>query len=94
MTIGAATEAFMGELHNAIATRLKIHVDDLESDPRYVQMAIKFCSDNKITVVPSENNAAGRLSDALEKRKKRIFGDADNITDMSTEMAKRIANGE
>lgn len=94
MTVNAATEMELGALHKAIAKRLKVHVDDLESDPRYVQMAIKFCSDNKITVVPNENNEAGKLSDALKKRQKRVFGDTGNITDMSTEIAKRMANGE
>lgn len=88
MTVGAATEMNLGELHTAIADRLKIHVKDMESDPRYVQMAIKFCSDNKITVVPNKTNSVGKLTAALDNRKKRIF--EDNITDMSTAVAKKM----
>lgn len=88
MTIGAATEVYLGGLHKAIAERLRIHVDNVESDPRYVQMAIKFCADNNITVVPNKTNEVGKLSKSLESRKKRIFN--DNVTDLSTAVAERM----
>jgi len=92
MTVGAATENDLGALHTAIAERLKVHVDDVESDPRYVQMAIKFCADNKITVVPNQTNAVGKLTSALKNREKRIF--ADNVTDLATKVAeKQVAEG-
>lgn len=88
MTIGAASETYLGELHEKIAKRLTIHVEDVESDPRYMQMAIKFCSDNKITVVPNETNAVGTLTAALKNREKRIF--AENVTDLSTAVAEKM----
>lgn len=88
MTIGASTETNLGTLHSAIAERLKVHVNDVESDPRYVQMAIKFCADNKITVVPNKTNEVGKLSEALRNREKRIF--ADNVTDLSSAVAEKM----
>ncbi len=87
MTVGAATEITLGELHSAIAGRLKMHVDDVDSDPRYVQMAIKFCADNKIVVVPNQTNAVGELTTALKNREKRIF--KDNVTDLATAVAEK-----
>ena len=88
MTVQAATEKTLGELHNEIAKRLKIHVEDIKSDPRYVQMAIKFCADNKITVVPNKTNEVGKLTEALKNRQKRIF--ADNVTDLSSAVAEKM----
>jgi len=88
MTVGAATETTLGELHAAIAKRLKVHVEDMDSDPRYVQMAIKLCSDNKIVVVPNKTNEVGKLTSALKNREKRIF--KDNVTDLSGAIAKKM----
>jgi len=90
MSTGAATEVTLGELHAGIARRLKIHVDDLESDPRYIQMAIKFVSDNKITCVMDERNELGALDKSLQKREKRKFG--SNVTDIATKMAQEAIN--
>jgi hypothetical protein len=79
----------LGELHKAIAKRLKLHVNDVESDPRYVQMAIKFLNDNKIYCVPSESNELGELDKALEKRKQRFGG---NIVDIAERTAKAMGD--
>jgi len=90
MSTGAATEVTLGELHAAIAKRLKTHVEDIESDPRYLQMAIKFVSDNKITCVIDERNDVGELDKSLQKRKQRKFG--SNVTDIATKMAQEAVN--
>jgi hypothetical protein len=90
MSTGAATEVTLGELHAAIARRLKKHVDDVECDPRYMQMAIKFVSDNKITCVVDDRNELGALDKSLERREKRKFG--KGITDIATKMAKEAIN--
>lgn len=81
----AAKDTILGDLHTKIAKRLKIHVDDLESDPRYIQMAIKFLSDNKIYCVPSETNEIGELDKALEKRKQRFGGNVVDIAERTAE---------
>ena len=80
----ATKESILGEMHKAIAKRLKIHIDDLESDPRYVQMAIKFLADNKIFCVPNETNEIGELDKSLQKRKNRFGG---NVVDMAERTA-------
>ena len=95
MSTGAATEVTLGELHAAIARRLKIHMDDVECDPRYIQMAIKFVSDNHITCVVDERNELGALDKSLKRREQRKFGTVgkENITDIATKMAKEAING-
>ena len=94
MSTGAATEITLGELHAAIAKRLRAHVDDVECDPRYLQMAIKFVSDNHITCVVDERNELGALDKSLERRQKRKFGTtgSENITDIATKMAQEAIN--
>jgi len=95
VSTGAATEITLGELHAAIAKRLRAHVDDVECDPRYLQMAIKFVSDNHITCVVDERNELGALDKSLERRKQRKFGSekgTENITDIATKMAKEAIN--
>jgi len=94
MSTGAATEVTLGELHAAIARRLREHVEDIESDPRYLQMAIKFVSDNKITCVIAERNDIGELDKSLARRKQRKFGttSGENITDIATHMAQEAMN--
>lgn len=89
MSTGAATEITLGELHVAIAKRLKTHIEDIECDPRYVQMAIKFLSDNNITCVIDKSNEIGELDKTLQARRKR-FG--ENITDIASKMGRQAIN--
>jgi len=89
MSTGAATEITLGELHAAIAKRLRTHIDDLESDPRYVQMAIKFLNDNKITCIIDQSNELGALDKSLERRKRRFGG---NVTDIASRMSREVMN--
>lgn len=83
----ATKDTVLGDLHTLIAKRLRVHVEDVESDPRYIQMAIKFLADNKIYCVPSETNEIGELDKSLQKRKQR-FG--LNIVDIAEHTARAI----
>jgi hypothetical protein len=85
----ATKDIILGELHKAIAQRLKLHVNDVESDPRYVQMAIKFLNDNGIHCVPTETNEIGELDKALEKRKQRFGG---NVVDIAEKTARAMGD--
>lgn len=94
--MGATSEAMMAEIHKMTAERLIREIQNPECDPRYVQMAIKFLSDNKMTMVPEVSNELGELDKHLQKKKKR-FGNAPesgpgSITDIATKQA--IAMGE
>ena len=91
MSENAAQEGELGKLHAAIAQRLRVHVADVECDPRYLQMAIKFLADNKIYQNAAPGNDISELDKDLKHRKKR-FG-KENITDIATEMAKKEAIG-
>lgn len=84
------SESTMGTLHIKVSTRLTNEVKNKDSDPRYVQMAIKFLSDNKIYMTPEINNELGELDKHLQAKKKRFNN--ENITDIATKQA--IAMGE
>jgi len=86
MAKGAASEQTMGTMHTNVVTRLNNEISNPESDPRYVQMAIKMLSDNKIFMNPTISNELGELDKHLQKRKKRRFG-VDNIADFATKQA-------
>ena len=82
-------DTVLGGLHEKIAERLLAHINDPESDPRYVQMAIKFLSDNKIYCVPSETNELGELDKSLERRKQRFGG---NVVDIAERTARAMGD--
>lgn len=94
--MGAALEARMAEMHNKTAERLIKEIENPDSDPRYVQMAIKFLADNNVKMVAEVSNELGELDKHLQARKKR-FGDIPengpgSITDIATKQA--LAMGE
>jgi len=70
--MGATPESMMAEIHNMTAKRLIQEITNPECDPRYVQMAIKFLCDNKVTMVPEISNELGELDKHLQNKKKRF----------------------
>jgi hypothetical protein len=89
--MGKATkEEVMGSLHVAVSNRLSKEILNDESDPRYVGMAIKFLSDNKVTMLAELDNELGELDKHLQARRKRFKG--TNVTEFATKAA--IAMGE
>jgi hypothetical protein len=91
MAKNAATEQELGALHKKVVDRVTREVDDPECDPRFVQMAIKILSDNKVTMVTEISNELGELEKNLKKRKTRFGKDVTNVIDMATKVAEDIA---
>ena len=83
----ATAEAIMAELHVETTERILANIRDPESDIRYVQIAVKFLSDNKVFMLPEISNELGELDKHLAKKRKRKFGKQSNITDMATHAA-------
>jgi hypothetical protein len=84
----AATEDFLGQLHNATAKALMdklngIKILDEEGNPTGevippsaadIQAAAKFLKDNNITCAPSEDNKLGELEEKLKEKQARRLG--------------------
>jgi len=87
--MGATPEALMAIIHQKTADRLLAEITNPESDPRYVQMAIKFLSDNNVKMVPEVENELGELDKHLQRRKQRKFG-GDNIADFAKKQAEAM----
>ena len=89
--MGATPESIMAEMHTKTANRLLKEIANPDSDPRYVQMAIKFLSDNKVTMVPEISNELGELDKHLQNKKKRFGTPPESgpgsITDIATRQA-------
>lgn len=89
----------MNTLHNDVATKLssKVNVEpklddegnviEVPDDPRWTGMAIKFLSDNKTFREPDIENTLGELDRHLQKKRKRKFPTATNVTDIATKQA-------
>lgn len=89
--MGATKQDEMEKLHLGVSKRLIKEVKNKDGDPRYTGMAIKFLSDNKVTMVINTSNELGKLEKHLEKKKRR-FG-KDNITDIATKQAVAVGEG-
>jgi len=87
----AASEAYLGALHKKTAKRLTEELEKTDGDVRYIGYAIKFLSDNKVTMVKEIGNELDELSKRLKNKKKRLFKEPENVVDISTELAKEIA---
>lgn len=80
-------ESIMAELHVDTTQRILNNIRDPESDIRYVQIAVKFLSDNKVFMSKEISDELGELDKHLAKKRKRKFGKQTNITDMATHAA-------
>jgi len=91
MSQAAANEEQLGKLHTAVAKRLTEELKKEDMDVRFLQGAIKFLNDNKITCVAHVSNAMGELEKSLKKRKTR-FGTITDLATKRAEQAKQAMN--
>lgn len=86
----ATKEKVMGDLHIAVSNRLHREIADVESDPRYVGMAIKFLADNKVSMIKEVGNELDELDKQLQKRQQRFK--QVGIADIAEQRAKAIGD--
>ena len=87
MSVKAASEGKLGELHDKLADLFIVAVDGMIEtstvDPPTLNAARAFLKDNDIVCVPSADNRVGSLEgklSALRKDGKERFKDAGNVT--------------
>jgi len=72
MSINAAGEEKLGELHLLVAETLVEQLKAEELDPRVISSAITFLNNNHITHNPFLDEKMTEIQEALKNRKKRF----------------------
>lgn len=85
MSVNAAGEQRLGELHLAVADTLIEQLSKEDIDPRVLSAAITFLNNNKITHNPFLDEKMSEIQEKLSAKRKRFVAVPDEAADRAAQ---------